>query len=192
MPPVSTYLVKGWFCATAQAGRSHREAGHFLIGRKGVLHEPSLNARLPQSSERRRRGLATHPVSRWLARRLLIELAQNFPVEVLPPSCFERCGPDAGNLRRDRAFACYLVAQVTTRFRPGLFWCFSRSVSVSVLPVFPTSIRRPAGSVGDRSLRRSLTWRAHMRPERDLIGSYSLPTSVLNAPKPHPNWGAEA
>lgn len=26
------------FCATAQAGRSHRMAGHFLIGWKGVLH----------------------------------------------------------------------------------------------------------------------------------------------------------
>src|SRR6478735_11093305 len=100
----------------------------------------------------------------------------------MPIELDHACRPDARNLRRDRAFACYLVAQVTTRFRPDLFWCFSRRVSVSVLPVFPTSIHRPAGSVGDRSLRRSLTWRAHMRPERDLIGSYSLPTSVLNAP----------
>src|SRR6478735_7523247 len=100
----------------------------------------------------------------------------------MPIELDHACGPDAGNLRRDRAFACYLVAQVTTRFRPDLFWCFSRRVSVSVLPVFPTSIHRPARSVGDRSLRRSLTWHAHMRPERDFIGSYSLPASPLNAP----------
>src|SRR6476659_7040774 len=99
----------------------------------------------------------------------------------MPIELDHACGHDACNLRRDRAFACYLVAQVTTRFRPDLFWYFSRRVSVSVLPMFPTSIHRPAGSVGDRSLRQSLTWRAHMRPERVVRGSYSLPTSVLNA-----------
>ena len=43
-----------------------------------------------------------------------------------------------------------------------------------MLLVFLTRIRGPAGSVGDRSLRRSLPWRAHLRPERDESGSYSL------------------
>ena len=77
------------------------------------------------------------------------------------------CGrPDAGNLRRDRAFACYLAAQVTTRFRSDVVWRFSRRASVSVLLVFLTNIRCPAGSVGDRSLRQSLPWRAHS-PDTD-------------------------
>ena len=55
---------------------------------------------------------------------------------------------------------------MTTRSRSEVFWRFSRQVFVSVLLVFPTSIRRQADSVGDRSLRRSLTWRAHIAEDR--------------------------
>ena len=73
--------------------------------------------------------------------------------------------------------------RMTTRSRSEVFWRFSRHVFVSVLLVFQTTVRRPAGSVGDRSLRRSLTWRGHTHRARDVNGSCSLTDLRLQRPQ---------
>ena len=66
-----------------------RNLGYMQLGVIKVLNCQIAPQLLKYFSEAR--GLATYPVSRQLVRRLPIELPQNFPVEVLPPSCFERC-----------------------------------------------------------------------------------------------------
>jgi hypothetical protein len=66
-----------------------------------------------------------------------------------------------------------LVGRTATRFPSVVLWRVFRRIAVSVLLGFPTRIRCPAGSVGDRSLRRSLTWHANLRSERDVRELYS-------------------
>src|SRR6185436_21122051 len=98
------------------------------------------------------------------------------------------CNRDARRLfsrsaRFISAEAATRVAQVTARFRSDVFWRFSRRVSASMLLVLPMGIRSPAGSAGDRSLRQLLPWRAHLRPDRDDGGSYSLTDLRLKRPQ---------
>ena len=60
------------------------------IGMAMIALPPSPNAPLPKEANDNGVAWPFIPFPDQLVRRLLIELAQNFPVEVSPPFCFER------------------------------------------------------------------------------------------------------